>query len=597
MRNRLSSTIGDTLAFHRDPLALLTRVAREGPLVRFYLGRSSVYLVSDPELVQRVVAADQKAFVKGASMETAKVVFGEGLLSSGGELHRRQRRLIQPLFHRELIAAYAAGMTEATESHQRQWRDGEQVDLQREMRRVTIAILGRALFSSDLRSEADRISEAVGDAVGFTRLMLFPGPTVLKLFPLPLKRQVGPAKAALEEIIDRLLQEHLLSSNGRTDLLTTLLDPEANGTSPKGVQQVRDEAMTMLLAGHETTATTTALGWYLLSTNPAQEERFHAELDSVLGGRAPGAEDLERLPYTRAIVKETLRLYPASWIFGRSLVTDFELGGELLPARAGLLVSPWVIHRSPELYEDPAAFRPERWVDGSTEGLPKYSFLPFGGGQRKCIGENFSQTEMAIILATVGQSWRMRVSRRAVDIQPLFTLQPAGGVPATLYRRGANGGSRATRPAQEPDRVENGESYWDEVVPIWDGGGEQRLWREHSDAVNRDLVARWVPDGAATILKTDLWDEAMGEGICPALSSKGAEVSGIDVSAEIVAAAAERHPGIDAHRADVRSLPFPDGTFDAVVSNSSLDHFTTHDEIRASITELRRVMRSGGRSS
>jgi SAM-dependent methyltransferase len=325
------------------------------------------------------------------------------------------------------------------------------------------------------------------------------------------------------------------------------------------------------------------------------EKRFHAELDSVLGGRAPTAEDLERLPYTSAIVKETLRLYPPSWWFGRVTTTEFELGGQLLPPGARLLASSWVIHRKPELYQDPAAFRPERWLDGSTENLPKYSFMPFGGGQRKCIGANFSQTEIAMVLASLGRRWRMRLSRGTFEVEALFTVQPVDGMPATVHLRDGNGASPARSPArQQSGEPENDRLYWDEVAPIWNSGGGQRLWRTHSDAVNSDLVARWLPDDVTTILKTDLWDEAMGDGIYPRLSSNGAKVSAVDVSEEIVAAAARRHPGIEAHRADLRSLPFPDGEFDAVCSNSSLDHFTTHMDILVSLSELRRVMRPGG---
>jgi cytochrome P450 len=410
-------------------------------------------LVASPELVQRVVAADQKAFIKGTSVQAATPLLGKGLISSDGELHDRQRRLIQPLFHRELIARYAEGMAQAAEAHEREWSDGDEVDLQAQMRRLTLAILGRSLFSADLRSDADPITQAVEEAIAYSRLMIFPGPTVMKLLPEAVKRRMNRSAFVLDEIIDRLIQERLVSPNGGTDMISRLLDPEANGSSPDGLQQIRDEVATMILAGHETTATTLALAWALLATHPVEAERFHEELHSVLGGRAPEFEDLERLPYTNAIVNETLRLYPPSWSFTRVTVDEFELGGEVLAPGTVLMLSAWVIHRKPELYEDPAEFRPERWLDGSTDSLPKYAFMPFGGGPRKCIGAAFAATEAAMILATLGQRWEMRLTRGEIEVQALFTTQPVDGLPATVHVRGGNGRRSVAASVRKPARV------------------------------------------------------------------------------------------------------------------------------------------------
>jgi cytochrome P450/SAM-dependent methyltransferase len=585
------------LAFHRDPLGFLTQMGRQGGLVKVSMGRRPIYLVNDPELVRQVLAADQQAFIKGKTMRAAKPIFGDGLLRSEGDLHTRQRRLIQPLFHRQRIHEYAPAMVQAADARQRHWREGDRLDLADEMRVLTIDVIGRSLFSAEFAADAERLSEAVGSAVGFTKLLGLPGFGVLRRLPLTSVRRVNRANSLFDDVFGRLLREHGGKANGKDDLLSALLDPAACGASDAGLRQVRDEAVTMLLAGHVTVATTLGLAWALLDTHPEALDRFDAELDSVLGGRLPTAEDLPRLPYTEAVIKESWRLYPPSWTISRVTTQDYELAGERIPVGSALMVSQWIIHRNPDLYEDPTAFKPERWIDGSTAELPKYAFFPFGGGPRKCVGEGFARTEAILIMATIGSRWSMRLSRRSIEVEPQFTLQPKGGVPVTLQRRdravpSGRGSSSAGKALASRG---NGETYWDEIAPIWEQGREQRLWRRHSDAVNRRLVSRWLPEDTHAVLKTDLWDEAMGEGLYPALAVNGNEVTGIDISESILASARDRYPRLEAHRADVRSLPFPDRRFDAVVSNSSLDHFASRDEILLALRELRRVMKPGGR--
>jgi len=592
------SPLKGILAFRRDPLAALTEVGRKGGMAPFRLGRQQLYMVSSPELVQRVLAGSQEPFAKGRSLQAAKVALGEGLLSSEGELHARQRRLIQPLFHHTMIDAYATEMVAAADARQRRWRDGESLDLQAEMRALTITVIGRTLFSSDLEGDTERLSRAVAGAVGFSKLLLLPGfPLLRRLSIIPTARRINYAVQTFDEMVERILEQRP-HRNGNDDLISTLLDPAACGSSPEGLRQVRDEAVTMLLAGHETTATLLALAWSQLAAHPAALERFHSELESVLGDRPPSAADLPRLPYTQAVVKESLRLFPPVWAVARIATRELELDGVPIPQGATLVISPWVTHRDPDLYDDPLAFKPERWIDGSAADLHKYAFVPFGGGPRKCIGEGFAAIEAELVMATIGRLWSIRLARESVEVEALFTLEPKDGVPVTVHRRDRGERDKAEQapssaemtPASRP----SGETYWDEIAPIWERGSEQRLWRRHSDAVNRRLVSRWLPEDMHAVLKTDLWDEAMGEGLYLALAVNGNEVTGIDVSESILASARDRYPELEVHRADVRSLPFPDRRFDAVVSNSSLDHFASRDQILLALRELRRVMTRGG---
>jgi cytochrome P450/ubiquinone/menaquinone biosynthesis C-methylase UbiE len=593
----MTAPFREILAFRRDPLASLTEISRRGELAPFSLGRTKLHLVNSPELIQQILAGDQTGFVKGRSMQVAKLILGNGLLTSEGELHSRQRRLIQPLFQRARIDGYATAMVETADARQRRWRDGDRVDLQAEMRSVTITVLGRTLFSTDLEREAERLSEAVSGAMGFTKLLIYPGFEIWRRLPiLPSIRRINSAIRTLDEMFERILAQRG-REQGDADLLSTLVDPAASGSSPEGLRQVKDEAVTMLLAGHETTATTLAFAWAMLATNPEASERLHAELDSTLDGRLPTVEDLAQLPYTAAVIHETLRLYPPVWGFSRMTTRDYELKGVRIPGGEVLLVSPWVTHRDPRFYEDPLTFRPERWIDGSTADLPKYSFVPFGAGSRKCVGEGFAWTEACLVLATVSRRWSMELARTSLEAEALFTLEPKDGVPATLHRRDRGRDAEVGEGRSSAGIVVesgNGETYWDEIAPIWERGTEQRLWRRHSDAVNRRLVSRWLPERTHAVLKTDLWDEAMGAGVYPALAANGNEVAGVDISEAVLASARDRYPGIDAHRADVRSLPFPDRRFDAVVSNSSLDHFASTDDILIALRELRRVLRPGG---
>ncbi len=371
----------------------------------------------------------QKSFKKGRGLEQIKRLLGEGLLTSEGDFHLRQRRLIQPAFHRQRITAYGAVMTEYAVQTGRRWRDGETRDVHAEMMRLTLAIVGKTLFGADVEAEAQEIDGALGEIIGLFHLLQLPYSHLLERLPFPQVRRFRAARARLDATVYRLIAAHRASGEDRGDLLSMLLearDEDDGGAMSDG--QVRDEVMTLFLAGHETTAIALTWTWLLLSQNPAAEALFHAELDE-LAGRTPTADDLPRLAYTRRIVAESMRLYPPAWAIGRRALVDHALGGYVLPAGAILLISPAVTHRDPRFFPDPDRFDPDRWVPEAESARPKFAFVPFGGGARVCIGEQFAWMELVLLLATLGQPWRLHLAPdQVVDTQPIVTLRPRYGM-------------------------------------------------------------------------------------------------------------------------------------------------------------------------
>jgi cytochrome P450 len=318
------------------------------------------------------------------------------------------------------------------------WSPGETVDMSKEMHRLTLAIAGKTLFDADVESEADEIGEALTTTFELFNALRLP------LFGLLSKLNIGPARrleqarARLDETIYRMIHDRRASGRDHGDLLSMLVlaqDSEGGGGSMSD-RQLRDEAMTIFLAGHETTANALTWTWYLLSQHPEVESRFHAEIDSALNGRLPTAEDSPSLRYTEMILAEAIRLYPPAWITGRRCLVDYQVNGYRLPARSLVVMSQYITHRDARFYPDPERFDPERWRPEAREARPKFSYFPFGGGLRVCIGEGFAWMEGALVLATLARKWRMRlVPGHPVSRQPLITLRPRYGMRMTLERR------------------------------------------------------------------------------------------------------------------------------------------------------------------
>ena len=427
------------LSLRRNPLEFLEGLARDyGDVSRFRLGPVFVYLVNDPELIRTVLVTRADAYHKGRALERAKRLLGEGLLTSEESVHLRQRRLMQPAFHRERISGYGETMVRYAERATERWKAGETIDVHREMVGLTLAIVGKTLFDADVEGEADEIGGALTEVMElFQRLLMVPFGELLEKLPLPSTRRFERARGRLDATIGRLIAERRRNPRDRTDLLTLLIlaqDTEGDGGGMSDAQ-LRDEAMTIFLAGHETTANALTWTWHLLSQNPEVEARLHEELDRVLGERAPGVSDLPRLRYTEMVLSEAMRLYPPAWIVGRRAVVDHELGGYRIPAGSILLLSQWITHRDPRFFPDPLRFDPMRFTPEANAARPKFAYFPFGGGPRVCIGEGFAWMEGVLLLATIARRWRFSRADSAVTPAALITLRPKGGLPMRIDRR------------------------------------------------------------------------------------------------------------------------------------------------------------------
>ena len=426
-------------AFARDSLGFVTRAAREhGDVVRWRLGAERMALLSHPDDARDVLVTNARRFRKGRGLERAKLLLGEGLLTSEGDFHLRQRRLAQPAFHRERVAGYGDAMVRDAMRARDRWRAGETIDASHEMSRLTLAVVGKTLFGADVEEEAPEIGEALTAALGSFGFAVLPLGGLLQRVPfLPTVRRFNRARARLDATIYRIIAEHRAAGRDRGDLLSMLLAAQDDEGAGGGMTdlQLRDEAMTIFLAGHETTANALAWSWYLLSQHPEAEARLHAELDAAVGARPPTAADLPRLPYARMVLAESMRLYPPAWVIGRRATEPYAVRGETLPARTVVLVSPWVLHRDPRWWPEPEAFRPERWADDAAE-RPRLAYLPFGAGTRVCIGEQFAWMEGVLLLATIAQRWRLRlVAGHPVVPQAIITLRPRHGLRMVVEAR------------------------------------------------------------------------------------------------------------------------------------------------------------------
>jgi len=422
----------------RDPLAFFTNLAREyGDLVSYRMGGEQIFFVNDPPLIRDILVTHNRNFTKSRGLERTKRLLGNGLLTSEGAFHLRQRRLMQPAFHRERVAGYGSTMVEHADRLCRRWTDGQTVDVSQEVMRVTLSIAGKTLFDLDVESQAAEVGSALTDVMESFWMSLMPFADVLERLPVG---PLGKAKAArrrLDAIIYRMIAERRKSGVDRGDLLSKLLlaQDEDDGSGMTD-QQVRDEAMTIFLAGHETTANALTWMWYLVNQTPEVERRLHDEVDRVLQGRPPGVADIPSLPFTERVVTEAMRLYPPAWIIGRRAVAEYPIGGYVAPPRTIFVMSTWVTHRDGRFFPEPERFDPDRWTPGFRSSLPKFAYYPFGGGPRQCIGEAFAWMELVLLAATIAQQWKMTlVPGHRVVPQPLVTLRTRYGLKMTLTRR------------------------------------------------------------------------------------------------------------------------------------------------------------------
>jgi len=423
----------------RNPLAFFTNLARTyGDVAAYRMGGEQLVFVNAPQYVRDVLVTNNRVFIKGRGLQRSKRLLGEGLLTSEDPTHLRQRRLMQPAFHRDRIAAYGGTMVAYAARLRDQWRDGDTLDVAQDMMRLTLAIAGKTLFDLDVESQAGDVRDALNAVMESFWLTMLPFADVLERLPVPPLRRAKAARARLDAIIYGMIAERRADPNrDHRDLLSMLLvaqDEEDHGTMTD--QQVRDEAMTILLAGHETTANALTWTWYLVSTAPKVEARLHEEVDRVLHGRLPTVADIGALSYVERVVTEAMRLYPPAWIIGRRALQDYPIGDYVAPARSILVMSPYVLQRDARYFADPERFDPGRWTADFRAALPPFAYFPFGGGPRRCIGDSFAWMELVLVVATIAQHWRLTlVPGHPVEPQPLVTLRTKHGMRMTVQQR------------------------------------------------------------------------------------------------------------------------------------------------------------------
>jgi cytochrome P450 len=430
-------------AWHR-PLEFLPEIRRRyGEVVGLRFGRYQAYLVSAPDLIRHIVQENHRNYVKGLDTQKLKVLVGEGLLTSEGDLWRQQRRLAQPAFQRKRLEGFGAVMAEAARAMLDRWAPraarGEAVDVAAEARRLALEIAARTLFHADLGADADAIAEATTVAQGEINARAWLPVDLPEWLPLPANRRLRRAIATLDRIVRRIIEARRRSGADTGDLLSLLLHARDEETGrAMSDAQVRDEVVTLLLAGHETTANALAWAWWSLGRDAEAARRLDAEVAAVLGGRTPRFDDLARLPYTHMAVEETLRLFPPAWGISRTPIAADEVGGFRIDAGSIVIMSQWVVHRDPALWADPERFRPERFAPAEVAARPRFAYFPFGGGPRVCIGSSFALAELVLVLAMAAQRYWIRlVPGQRVEPEALITLRPRGEILVTLERRPA----------------------------------------------------------------------------------------------------------------------------------------------------------------
>jgi cytochrome P450 len=435
--------------FVRDPLKTLTDLARKyGDIVHFKFGRQHIYLINDPLYIEDILIRNYKNFIKSRGLQVSKRLLGEGLVTSEGEYHDRQRRIIQPTFHPNLLKKYGDVMTTYASRMSQKWEAGTILDIHKEMMHVTLAIISKAVLGSEIKSDGDEVGDSLLTCMKyFNRLQMPFGELIEKIPILSINKGFQHAKKKLDSIVYHMIKEHRENESkgiSDADLLYTLLraqDAEA-GIGRMTDLQLRDEVMTIFLAGHETTSNALTWALYLLSQHPTADARLYEELCSTLVGnggrikRVPNVEDVPKLEYTEKVFRESMRLYPPAWTIGRRALNDYKIDKYVIAAGSVILMSQYVMHRNPRYFSDPDLFYPDRWTKETRLQLPRFSYFPFGGGIRGCVGEPFAWMEGILLLATICLHWKMHHDpSHKVELKPLITLRPKYGMRMKLERR------------------------------------------------------------------------------------------------------------------------------------------------------------------
>jgi len=429
---------GDLWDFRRDPIKFLTVAKSYGDIVFLRLGNQDIYLLNHPDFIKEVLVNQPRNFHKGRGLQRSKRLLGEGLLTSEEDFHKRQRRLVQPAFHRQRIANYAKVMVDYAVNTRESWKAGTTISVSEEMMRLTLGIVAKTLFDADVEKDANELGQAMSVFVKSFDFLTLPFVEILEKLPLPRVRAFNNARDLLDKTIYRIINERRAKRQDVGDLMSMLLMAQDEEGDGKGMNdlQVRDEVMTLFIAGHETTANALTWTWYLLSQHPEIEAKVWQEIDQVLLGRVPTAEDYPKLKYLEMVLSESMRLYPPAWVIGRRVVKECQVGEYTLPVNSIAFMSQYLMHHDERYFPEPDKFDPERWTVEAREKRPKHSYFPFGGGPRQCIGEPFAWMEGVLLLATIAQKWRLSLAPGSkVEIQPMITLRAKNDIPMQVSLR------------------------------------------------------------------------------------------------------------------------------------------------------------------
>jgi cytochrome P450 len=428
--------IGNMPLASPDPLSIFSAWAAEfGDIFHYRAAWLHVYFLNHPDLIEEVLVRNPRNFLKDRVVRSSRWFFGEGLLTNEGDSWLRQRRLSAPAFHRERVSSYAKIMTSYAQQMLAHWQDGETLDIHREMMGLTLQIVVRALFNVEAEQTAE-ISSALNLIMSNTTGIRILFPPVARYLPTPRMISFRRAVARMDQTVYSIIEQHRANKIDSGDLLSMLMAVRDEDGSRMSDKQLRDEVLTFLIAGHETTALTLTWTLHLLAQHTEVEKHLRAELDRVLGGRVPEFSDLPALTYTERVIKESMRLYPPAWSLARTVISDFEVRGYRIPAGANVVMSQWIMHRNPAYFPAPDRFDPERWSMELARKLPRFAYFPFGGGPRQCIGSSFAMMEATILLATIVQRFRLSsVPGHPVVLVPGFTLRPKYGMRMTVETR------------------------------------------------------------------------------------------------------------------------------------------------------------------
>jgi cytochrome P450 len=413
-----------------NPIALFEYLTEKyGSMAHYRLGASHIVLVSEPEFIQEILINQPQHFIKERTQRRMKILLGEGLITSDGEVHKRQRRIAAPAFHRQRIQAYGSIMADRAAHMRAQWQPHQPIDIASQMMALALQVVARTLFNTDVTADVLEINHQVNVIMHlYNYLIALPRAEAYLHWPVPGLIRFRRARATLDKIVHRMISEHRADGKDRGDLLSMLLASRDDEADHSGMsdEQLRDEVLTIFLAGYETVANALTWTWYLLSQNPDAEEKMHREIDAVLAkDRLPTVEDLSRLRYTEMVFAESMRLYPPAWAMGRQSTAEVELGPYRFPTGTYFFFSQYIIQRSEKYFPDPLHFDPDRFRPEEKSKRPRFAYFPFGAGSRQCIGEAFAWMEGVLMLATIAQRWRLRfVPGQVVDVQPKITLRP-----------------------------------------------------------------------------------------------------------------------------------------------------------------------------